>query len=138
MLPSYRKAMVERMLLKTGTFLKWVPPKGEEGTMEKVLKICGLGAFQIQVLTRHENQRDCCWRMASVSRTHPRGKTFGFHLCGSLGLQGVDCAGKLNDAAPSHLGQPVKKLRTQQKALATLLPGTDRACSPALINLART
>lgn len=87
MLSSHKKAMVERMLLKTGAFLKWVPPKGEEGTKEKVLKICSLGVFQMQVLTRHENQRDCCWRMASVSRT-PQGKNLWLSLVWEFGTSG--------------------------------------------------
>lgn len=87
MLPSHRKAMVKRMLLKTGTFLKWVPPKREEGTMEKVLKICGLGAFQIQVLTRHENQGIAAggWHQ---SAEHTQGKNLWLPLVWEFGTSG--------------------------------------------------
>lgn len=100
MLSSHKKAMVERMLLKTGIFLKWVPPKGEEGTTEKVLKICGLGAFQIQVLTRHENQRDGCWRTAAVGRTHPRGKPLASTCVGVWDFRGL--IAQANSMMPLH------------------------------------
>lgn len=87
MLSSHKKAMVERMLLKTGIFLKWVPPKGEEGTTEKVLKICGLGAFQIQVLTRHENQRTAAGGRQQ-SAEHTPGENLWLPLVWEFGTSG--------------------------------------------------
>ena len=47
---------------------------------------------------------------------------FGDQLFGSPGLQRVDCMGKCEDTAPSHVGQPGRQAKATASISCLLLP----------------